>query len=249
MNLLKAHALCLALLLPLGAAAAGTGEADAATVVQVEAPYVELHTGPGVGYPVFSVAEKGARLRIDLRRTDWFRVQAPDGRIGWVARGEIEATRMEQGPLLGEALQTQSRAAQWEGGGAWGHFAGDPAFKVWGAWRALPTLSLELALTQVDGRYSSASLAQLDLVLEPMAARRLSPFFGVGVGRMRNVPNASLVTATPVNANTANAMIGLHLRLTPRLLARLDWTDQSALVSGARTASYRATLAGLTFHF
>ena len=35
-------------------------------------PYIELHTGPGRGYPVFFVAERGEQIEVIMRRTDWF---------------------------------------------------------------------------------------------------------------------------------------------------------------------------------
>jgi len=48
--------------------------AAAKPVVTVADPYLEMHTGPGVGYPVFHVVERGETVTIVKRRTDQLQV-------------------------------------------------------------------------------------------------------------------------------------------------------------------------------
>ncbi|MFC1365132.1 MAG: hypothetical protein G8D61_15915, partial [gamma proteobacterium symbiont of Ctena orbiculata] len=40
--------------------------------VQVTAPYIEMHTGPGDSYPIVYVVERSEWVEIHKRRTDWF---------------------------------------------------------------------------------------------------------------------------------------------------------------------------------
>src|SRR5436190_924218 len=47
-------------------------------------PYIELHTGPGRGFPIFYVAERGQEVEIVKRRTDWFMVRTSRDIEGWV---------------------------------------------------------------------------------------------------------------------------------------------------------------------
>jgi uncharacterized protein YgiM (DUF1202 family) len=54
--------------------------------VQVADAFLELHTGPGRGYPVFHVAARGEWVAITLRHTDWFQVRTDKGVEGWVLR-------------------------------------------------------------------------------------------------------------------------------------------------------------------
>ena len=44
--------------------------ADEYRVVSVADPYLELRTGPGRGYPVFHVVDRGETVEIMKRRTD-----------------------------------------------------------------------------------------------------------------------------------------------------------------------------------
>ena len=52
----------------------------------VTEPYLELHTGPGRGYPVFHVVGRGRQRRRAVRRTDWFKVRAEHGVVGWASQ-------------------------------------------------------------------------------------------------------------------------------------------------------------------
>src|SRR5690348_6811526 len=55
-------------------------------------PYIELHTGPGRGYPVFHVVERGREVTIVKRRTDWFQLRTDRGVEGWATRDQMIAT-------------------------------------------------------------------------------------------------------------------------------------------------------------
>src|SRR5210317_554817 len=52
--------------------------------VVVTDPYVDMHTGPGGGYPKFHVVERGEQVEVLKRRTDWFKVRTEKGVKGWV---------------------------------------------------------------------------------------------------------------------------------------------------------------------
>ncbi len=43
--------------------------------VVIDDPYIDLHTGPGRGYPIFFVAERGEQIALLKRRTEWFKVR------------------------------------------------------------------------------------------------------------------------------------------------------------------------------
>ena len=48
-------------------------------------PFIELHTGPGRGYPVFHVVDRGESVQIVKQRTSWYLVRTDRGIEGWVA--------------------------------------------------------------------------------------------------------------------------------------------------------------------
>ena len=70
------------------------GQAQAAefATVEVSDPYIELHTGPGRGYPIFHVATRHELVEILKRKTDWFKVRTGKGKEGWVYLAQMDNT-------------------------------------------------------------------------------------------------------------------------------------------------------------
>jgi len=78
--------------------------------VVVDGPYMEMRTGPGRGYPVFHVVDRGKEVSVIKRRTDWFMVQTERGKEGWVKRADMELTLT----LDGEVPVPACRSRFWE---------------------------------------------------------------------------------------------------------------------------------------
>lgn len=236
--------------LPLAASAQAPAAAQAERLAVADA-FLELHSGPGRGYPVFFVVERGASVVIELRRTDWFRVRADGGQVGWVPRAQLERTLTEAGigksfrdTLLDDYLR---RRVEFGGGG--GRFGGEPMLKLWLGVRLASPISIELAGGQVQGTFSGSDFWHLGLVAEPWHDQRWSPFVSVGLGAFRNTPNRSLVDAAGVNAKLAQASAGVRWYITERFVARADTTLYTAFVADNRSIEYRALSLGLAFFF
>jgi uncharacterized protein YgiM (DUF1202 family) len=225
--------------------------ARAAERVQVADPYLELRTGPGRGYPIFHVAAREEWVQILLRHTDWFKLRTANGREGWVHRTQLETTLTEAGSkktfrdiLLDDYLQRRL-----ELGAGYGRFKAEPMLKIWAAYRFADALTFEGTFGQVQGVFSGTDFWHFGLNAEPWSDRRLSPFFGIGVGRFKNIPNPTLVGAAPTNANLSHASLGLRYHLTDRFVARVDYSFYTAFVADTRSLEYRAVTAGLSFFF
>ena len=80
----------LALILLLQTLDVGVAQAANRPLLQlvVTAPYLEMHSGPGRGFPVVYVVGRDEVLTVLFSRTDWYKVRAPQGvgRVG-AARG------------------------------------------------------------------------------------------------------------------------------------------------------------------
>jgi hypothetical protein len=219
--------------------------------VQVSDPYIELRTGPGRGYPVFFVAERAEWIEIELRNTDWFKVRTAGGKTGWVQRAQLEATLTAAGGAktfrdvaLDDYLQRRL-----EMGAAWGLFKSEPMLKLWAGYRLGEGLRAEATIGQVQGVYSGTDFWHVNLSTEPWADQRLSPFFAVGLGSFRNLPNASLVGAVTTNANLADASVGLKWHLNERFIVRADYTIYTAFIADTRSGEYNAFTLGVSFFF
>jgi hypothetical protein len=215
----------------------------------VEDPFLELRSGPGRGFPVFFVVERGRWVVIEMRRTDWFLVLTQEGARGWVARAQIERTLAGGQVSMRDRLVDGLLADRVQLGGAWGRFEREPMLKLWAHWRASDIFGLEATTGQVQGVFSGTDFWHLAVVAEPWGRGRWSPFAGVGIGQFRNFPNSSLVGARFTDARLASASLGLRFNAGPRLALRLDWSLYTAFVADERSPEYRALTAGLAFSF
>lgn len=234
-----------------GAPAGAPTAADDSERVRIAEPYIELHTGPGRGYPVFHVAARHEWIVIEMRRTDWYKVRTENGRIGWVPRAQLEKTVTEAGGTKSfrDVLVDDYLKRRVELGAAWGQFKGEPMLKVWTAYRWADALSLEATFGQVQGVFSGTDYWHVNLNIEPWSDQRLSPALGVGLGRFKNIPNSSLVDAAGTDAQLAVASAGLRYYLSERFVGRIDYSLYTAFVADTRSTEYRAVTLGLSFFF
>jgi uncharacterized protein YraI len=224
---------------------------DATERVQVTDPFIELRTGPGRGYPIHFVAARDEWIEITLRHTDWYKVRTAGGKVGWVNRQQLESTLTEAGgkKTFRDVLVDDYLHRRVELGAALGRFKSEPMLKLWTGYRLAETISVEGTVGSVQGLFSGTTFWHANLQMEPWADKRVSPIFGVGFGKFKNLPNASLVAATPTDAKLANASVGVRYYLTDRFVLRADYTLYTAFVADTRSFEYRAISAGLSFFF
>ncbi len=188
----------------------------------VTAPYLELHTGPGRGYPVFNVVPRDASVDVLFRRTDWFKVRTERGVEGWASLTEMRTTVLADGSpfkfeLGDRAGFTAHRHELGVFAGAWG---GGSLVSAYTSVSLNSQLSLEGSLGQFLGRYSDGVTADLGLahVIAPEA--RWSPFLMLGLGEVHTEPKATLVQAANRTETTAYVGGGVRYYLTRRFFLR-----------------------------
>ena len=121
-----------------------------------------------------------------------------DGKEGWVHRSQLETTLTEAG---GQKTLPRHRARRLperkvQLGGGLGPASSRSRCSSCGPATGCPRrCSLEGTIGQVQGVFSGTDFWHLNLMAEPWSDQRLSPFFGIGVGRFKNLPNQSLVSA------------------------------------------------------
>lgn len=223
----------------------------AAPRVQIADPYLELHTGPGRGFPVFHVVERGEWVTLLTRQTDWFRIQTDNGKEGWAARQQLERTLTEAGmpATFRDTLLADYISRRVEVGFSGGQLDGDTMLGAHIGYGFHKNLAAELTYSQAAGVFSSSSLVYVSLLSQPYPEWRVSPFFSLGIGRFRNVPKPTLVGGVETESNLANAGLGVRAYLTRNFIVRGDYRRHLVFASEARSIEYREISLGVSFFF
>jgi hypothetical protein len=193
--------------------------------VVVQDPYLELRSGPGRGFPVFHVVDRGASVELLRRRTDWIKVRDGDGTQGWVHRLQLERTLTPGGdavalPGPGAESRLQHR---WEIGLVSGDLEGANVIGASAAWAMTPTLLLRADAAQTLGNYSNGWLGTAGIAHLFAPQWRVTPFVGIGGGVLYVEPKATLVQPEDRTDTTAYAGLGLRGYLTNRFLLQAEY--------------------------
>lgn len=225
--------------------------ARAAQTVQVADPYIELHTGPGEGYPVFHVVDKGEPIEVLKRRTDWFKVRAPRGQEGWVHSRQLARTLDGDGQAvaIAEPGIGDYSGRRWEMGVLGGDFSGARLISAYLGYALSDNLSLELSVGQAVGSHSSSWLGNINLTHRPFPDWRLQPFFLIGVGVVHTDPSTTLVRSEDRTDTTLQVGAGLQAYLTRRFLIRAEYRNHVVQMSTDDNEEVDQWQLGVAFFF
>jgi hypothetical protein len=201
--------------------------------VTVAEPFIELHTGPGRGYPITYVVERGLEVEIIKRRTDWFQVKTDRDIIGWVARKQMSATLSPTGELvdLGDPDREEGLGRRWMGGVAGGDFGGASLVSAFGGYALTDNLSIELTLNQVLGDFSNAVTTTIGLKQVFIPEWRISPYFVLGTGAIFIKPRATLGQARDRNDQIGYVGGGVQFFVTRRFMLRSEYRNNIIFTS------------------
>lgn len=219
--------------------------------VTVADPFIELHTGPGRGYPVFYVAERGETVEVKRRRTDWFQVEVPRGEEGWVHLEQMSRTLAPDGEpfdVPGSTLEDYT-ARRWEVGVQYGDFGGANVISAYGGFGLTENLQFELWLGQALGRFSDSKMASANITHLMFPDRRFTPLFTLGAGTIETSPKATLVATNDRRDSMAHAGLGVRTYLTRRFVFRAEYKAYVVFTSRDDNEEVREWKAGFSFFF
>jgi hypothetical protein len=228
----RRYARLLPLLLALVAAPSLCGAREYLQVF-VTAPYLELHTGPGRGFPVTQVVARAESVDILMRRTDWFKVRTSRGIEGWASYKDMLKVVLADGTPF--TFPLGDRAGFTSHDGEMGIFAGDYSgatlISAYGSYSFNSQLAAELSVGQFLGNASNGTVFDLGLTHVIMPEWRLSPFLMLGTGIVHIEPKATLVAPLDRTDQTAYVGGGLRYYLTRRFFARAEYKSHIVFTS------------------
>ncbi len=206
---------------------------DAYQKVTVAEPFIEFRTGPGRGYPVFHIEEKGQKISLIKKKTQWFKVKSKTGQEGWVHEGNMEKTLSgdQQNFDSGNNDQQDFTRRYWEAGVMGGDFGGATSLTLYGGWNFTQNLSGELAVAQALGNVADIRYANISLLHQPFPEWRVSPFFKLGAGMIQTRPFTTLIQTEDRTDEIVNVGLGIKAYVSRQFFIRAEYTNYTILTS------------------
>ena len=215
----------LALVLLLQAVHVDPAQAANQLLVQlvVTAPYLEMHSGPGRGYPVVYVVGRDEVLTVLFSRTDWYKVRAARGVEGWARRADLVSTLLPSGEPAPIPPYPDFLTHRWEIGAGYGVYNHENLVTTYADYGITESIDVEAVLQQAFGTLDNRYIATVGLRHTFVPEWKwFSPTAGIGTGYQRisaTVPPAPLES----NNQMAYASLGARGFITRRFMWRADW--------------------------
>ena len=147
--------------------------------------YLELHTGPGRGYPIFHVIEKGQQVTVLKRRSNWYYVSDRRQREGWVKQQGLARTIAPTGlpAALPDIQHGDFLAQKARVGFALGQQEKADTATLMAGFRLLSFAGIEAEYGQIfDTQYDGISYG-VNVFIEPIKSWAFTPFISKGIGK------------------------------------------------------------------
>lgn len=224
---------------------------DAIQVVKVADPFLEMHTGPSVGYPIFNVIKRDETITIIKRRTSWYLIQDYREKEGWVHRSQLVKTLTldDEEIEIKDVTRENYLDHSWEMSMIGGDFGGLPMMTLSGSYAFTQNLSAEVSFAQIIGNFSSRQLLGANLVHQPFPDWKISPYFSIGTGIINTKVKSTLSQIKDNTDLTANVSVGAKMYLTRRFLLRVDFKKHIIFQSRNKNEEITSWQAGFAFFF
>jgi hypothetical protein len=185
-----------------------------------------MRTGPGGGYPIFHVVDRGETVDVIKQRTEWYLVRTNNGKEGWVERPQMELTLQPDGnPISFDDISVEDFTnSKWELGVLAGDFGGANIVSLYGGYSLNPNISVELWGSQILGNFSNGWMGSVNIVHEAFPEWRVSPFFTLGAGVIHTEPKSTIIQGEDRTDQIGHVGGGFRVYATRRFLLRAGFS-------------------------
>lgn len=154
-------------------------------VLEVADPFIEMHTGPGRGYPVFNVVEQGETIELLMRRANWYKIRSADNKTGWTSAAGLAHTLEPTGvPVdLPEVSRGDYLASSWRIGFTSGQLEGANTASLTAGYRPLSWVGIELEGGRIFDDSVTSDYYGINFLVEPGTQWAVTPYVSVGGGQ------------------------------------------------------------------
>lgn len=192
--------------------------------LQIDVSYIELHSGPGIGYPILNVIEKGESVEILVKRTSWLKVKDQRDNIGWLSQNNLFGlTKQGKKIVQSELTLTDFQHRDYEAGVMYGDFEGADFYNIYLGYTLSPVFSAEISAGKALGKISDSDLYEVMLISQPFPELVVIPYVGVGGGIINTKPHSALADSENRQDTLMSTAIGLKYHLARNFLLRAEY--------------------------
>ncbi len=220
-------------------------------MVTVNEPHLDMHTGPGEGYPIYYVAERGENLEIVLQQTSWFKVRNNQGKEGWAEISDMNRTldvNAQPNYFYHPSLDNPDRR-QWEGGFITGKSDDLNQLGAYLGYTFYQHYTVETTFSENIGDYTTGNIFSINTSYQFSPNWRYSPFILFGIGKHTNHYSSHLNGDTSESDTIANIGVGLRIHLTRGLFIRSQYIHSLSLSNSIHQREVNQWNIGLSAFF
>src|SRR6202790_1774721 len=214
----------LALVLLVQALNVGLANAAAKNLVLVVTdPYLEMHSGPGRGFPIVYVIGRDELVTVLYSRTDWYKVRSLNGNEGGGRRADLARTLSKSGDPAPIPPYPDFASHRWELGAGYGVYNRENLVTAYADFGLTTSLDVEFAVQQAFGTLDNRYIASIGVRHTFIPEWKwFSPTAGIGTA-YQYVDDK--VPPKPIETHNQMAYVSLGLRgfITRRFMWRADW--------------------------
>lgn len=220
-------------------------------IAVVADPYLELHTGPGKGYPVFFVVPRAEQIEVMKERTGWYLVRERQGREGWVAEQQLQATLEQSGEPLKLDVPTLANltTSRFQGALMLGDFGGASLISLSASYGLTDHLSIGLTVDDALGNITNSQLATIDVTHTMFPEWRVSPYLSLGTGLIHTSPHTTQVQNVDSTDQLSFVGAGVRVYVSRRFMARAEYHANYTYTSRNENEEIPEWKAGFAFFF
>jgi hypothetical protein len=220
------------------------------TKLTIEVTYIELHSGPGVGYPIINVIEKGESVELLVQRTNWLKIKDQRNNIGWLSQDDLKGLTNQWSHISHVDLTLADfQKRQYEAGVMYGDFEDSDFYNVYFGYTLSPVFNAEISFGKALGNISDNNLYEVMLTSQPFPELLIIPYVGVGGGIITTKPHSVLADSEKRQDAFMATAVGLKYHLARNFILRAEYKYSLVLTDRNNNEEVQAWKLGFSVFF
>lgn len=189
----------------------------------VTQPFLEMHSGPGRGYPVVYVVGRDETVTVLYSRTDWYKVRAPRGQEGWARRSDLSQTVLASGEPAPIPPYPDFISHRWEVGAGYGVYNRQNLVTAYVDFGLTESLDIEAVVQQALGTIDNRVIGSIGIRHTFIPEWKwFSPTASIGTA-YQHIEDKEPPAPREANNQMAYVSLGARGFITRRFMWRADW--------------------------